>query len=377
MTMCDHIFDPSAVRAMLRHGLNGASLILAVDRNIQDVPDLDDATRVKLQGRKIHRIAKLIDDFDAIDTGLFLAHPVLFEALSEAIEGGGETLSDGVQVLADRGDAEVVDYEGSYWQDVDTPEDVRRAERKLLKSLTKPTDGPISRRLNRPISRQISRWLVRTPVRPGMVTLFTFGVGLLSAWIATHGGYFNFLVAAVLFQTASILDGVDGEIARLKFMTSRFGEWLDTVSDNLTYLVNLIALTIGSARMGLNPVYVTAGLAGFAFGGLSFLSLYIYLIRTRRGGTILAVEYGYEKENDRFSRILQRLDYFGKRDVFSFILLVMAIIGRLPDMLLVFCVITMNLFLFSILAHLRVAPPAIRAVFHGTPSKEEPHTALD
>jgi hypothetical protein len=101
------------------------------------------------------------------------------------------------------------------WQRVDTEEDLRSVERKLDRWLVKPTDG-IYARFNRSISIPISRQLIKFPITANMVTLFTLGIGIASAAFFAFGGYWNTLVGAFLCLWASILDGCDGEVARLE-----------------------------------------------------------------------------------------------------------------------------------------------------------------
>ena len=159
LSMADHVFEPAAAERLLEgaHGLEGIDLL--VDRDLHGISDIDEATKVRAEDGRIVDIGKSITDYDAIDTGLFLATPALFQALRESVELGGETLSDGVRRLAEAGLARTVDCDGARWQDVDTPEDVARAERKLLDGLPTDRDGPVARFLNRPISTRISRRL--------------------------------------------------------------------------------------------------------------------------------------------------------------------------------------------------------------------------
>jgi 1L-myo-inositol 1-phosphate cytidylyltransferase len=89
---------------------------------------MDDATKVETGASgAILRIGKTLARFDAIDTGLFRATP----ALAEAIGGGGGSLSEGVQRLADRRMAATIDVTGLRWLDVDDAAALAKAEAML------------------------------------------------------------------------------------------------------------------------------------------------------------------------------------------------------------------------------------------------------
>jgi phosphatidylglycerophosphate synthase len=158
------------------------------------------------------------------------------------------------------------------WQRVRTPEDRRAAERKLNGWLVKPTDG-IYARMNRRISIPISRQIIKFPITPNMVSLFTLGVGFASAAFFAFGGYWNTLLGAFLCLCASILDGCDGEVARLKLQESDFGCWLETVCDYLFYLFLFVGMTLGLWRSsGVKMYLVWGGL--LLFGSIaSFLAI--------------------------------------------------------------------------------------------------------
>lgn len=156
------------------------------------------------------------------------------------------------------------------WQAVLKTEDRIAAEEKLNHWLTKPTDG-IFARMNRRISVPISRKLVRFPITPNMVSIFTLGVGILSGAFFAWGGYWNMLVGAVLSVWASILDGCDGEVARLKLLESAFGCWLETICDYLYYLFIFIGMAIGLMRTTGNRAYLVWGCLLIMGAVLSFL----------------------------------------------------------------------------------------------------------
>jgi choline kinase len=127
LTMADHLFDPAIVAALI--AAPPAALVLAVDRDLAGpLLDMDDATKVDTgQAGAIVRIGKQLDRFDAIDTGLFRATP----ALAGAIGAGGGSLSEGVQRLADAGEAMTLDVTGRFWLDVDDPAALAKAEAKF------------------------------------------------------------------------------------------------------------------------------------------------------------------------------------------------------------------------------------------------------
>src|SRR5271166_2309255 len=144
------------------------------------------------------------------------------------------------------------------WQKVANEQDRVVAEKKLDRWLVKPTDG-IFARMNRKVSIPISRQLIKFPITPNMVSLFTLGVSFASGLYFAFGGYWNTLIGAVLSVWASILDGCDGEVARLKMQVSDFGCWLDTVCDYLYYIFIFVGMTVGLVRSTGKTSYLTWG----------------------------------------------------------------------------------------------------------------------
>ncbi len=127
---------------------------------------------------------------------------------------------------------------------------VARAERALLRSLENARDGIVDTYFNRKLSRPLSRWLLRTSLSPNQVTLLSCGVGLLGALCFVLGGYWGPLVGACLLQGAVVLDCCDGEIARLKFLESPLGEWLDIVCDTAVHLAVFVGIGVAVWRGG-------------------------------------------------------------------------------------------------------------------------------
>ena len=128
LLMADHIFETATARRLLRQPLKKDEVILGVDSNIDRVFDLDDATKVKLNGDHIVQIGKDLSSYDALDTGMFLCTPALFHWLEAAQKDGNCSLSDGMKLMDQRNALRAFDIGDAIWQDVDTPEALANAD---------------------------------------------------------------------------------------------------------------------------------------------------------------------------------------------------------------------------------------------------------
>ncbi len=245
LLMADHLFDPELVRALTTHLLPEGEVALVVDSDIHNpLIDMDDVTRVRVESGNICDIGKGMSDFNGFDTGIFLCSSAIFEALEQSRkEDGDTTLSGAIRVLAEDGRAKAISS-NRFWIDVDDPAAFHRAEQALLDRLRdKSNDGPVARYLNRPVSVLVSRHLTKLDIKPNQISLFSFLCSLVAAGLFVMGGYFALLIGGVLAQFASIIDGCDGEVARLKYLSSDFGGWLDAVLDRYADAFLLFGLT--------------------------------------------------------------------------------------------------------------------------------------
>ena len=128
LLMSDHIFEPKTAKALLRQPLADDEVILAVDSKIDRVFDLDDATKVQRRGNYIVGIGKDLSSYDALDTGMFLCSPALFNRLESARKNGDCSLSDGMRKLAQDWKLRAFDIGDGHWQDVDSPQALAHAE---------------------------------------------------------------------------------------------------------------------------------------------------------------------------------------------------------------------------------------------------------
>ena len=132
LMMADHIFEPATAGALLRQPLGKNEVILGVDRKVESVFDLDDATKVRLEGDRIVDIGKDLNRYNALDTGMFVCQPVLFKWLESAMIDGNCSLSDGLRIMAQNRTFKGFDIGDGHWQDVDTPAALDNARNSLF-----------------------------------------------------------------------------------------------------------------------------------------------------------------------------------------------------------------------------------------------------
>jgi len=218
------------------------------------------------------------------------------------------------------------------WQQVRTEKDRRIAERKLDGWLVKPTDGMYAR-LNRRISIPISRQLIKLPITANIVSIFTLGVGIVSAAFFALGGYWSTLLGAFLCLFASILDGCDGEVARLKLLESDFGCWLETVCDYVFYLFLLVGMTIGQWRNSGSSAYLVWG--GFLLVGAlaSFLAVGWQRRRLAAGRPeqLLNIwqRHAERRSSNPFLYAARHMEFMVRRCFFPYALVVFALLGAM------------------------------------------------
>lgn len=192
------------------------------------------------------------------------------------------------------------------------------AERQLVQNLaaaTQASDGLLARLVDRRLSRRLSPFLARRRVPPNAITLGSTTIGLLGAWLLAQSGYWLHLLGALLFLAAVVLDGVDGEVARLTLKESRFGHYLDVVTDNLVHVAVFAGIALGLYRETHDPWHLYA-LAALLLGfGLCALAVW----QVVEGGRLS------EEQRSAADRLVSALN---SRD-FAYLVFLLALAGHL------------------------------------------------
>jgi len=333
--MADHQFNPQAVDVLLKNAPENGESVVVVDRRLDQIFDLEDATKVRLRQEKPVKVGKTIDDFHAVDTGIFVFSEEIFPALRNSFQEGDCTLSDGVNHLARKGKIRAVEIGDLFWQDVDTRQAAKYAERMLVRSTRKPTDGPISRYLNRPISNWVTRWLLHTRVTPHQVSVANFILALGGAAAFATGTAWGVALGGLVMQLTSILDGCDGELAQVKMMESSKGAALDTAMDNASYLSWYLGIIAGTHFAFGNPILdIAAGGSAVLLAAALALS---YRFVRRKGSHSMrdfdrAIVRAPGKRHGVVFRFFRRLHFLGRRDFFSFGAFLLSLTGSVAVM---------------------------------------------
>jgi uncharacterized protein (TIRG00374 family) len=228
------------------------------------------------------------------------------------------------------------------------------AERAVRASIVKPTDGRLAR-FNRRLSTPISVWLIRwVRLGPNVMSAFVLALGLAAGWLFSRGDYVSGVIAAAISLSASILDGCDGELARLQFRESAFGCWLDTLADYVYYVATFSGLTVGAVRHSGRTAYWWLGGALLMGTFLTFALLILLRHRATAGRPerLHATAKAHFSAGKRWARLAAQLSTCATRATMPYGILAFALVGQLP-VVLVLGVIGAHVYWISLAVELR------------------------
>ena len=313
---------------------------------------------------------KSVDALTAFPTAaaadrLIAGVPAAARAVHGLAEGGatsivlriGDGSQPGVATLVEiqrlRGGAEVRVEAG------DGPAPALPTSWEVIRTTGKPGDGLVSRWLNRPISQRLTWLVLAIPgVRPIQVTIVNALVAVLMVLLLLFGGHGGLVAGAIMFHAASVLDGVDGEMARATFRTSAEGATLDSVVDMTTNFLFVLGLTIHLAIR--EPVW------GW-IGGWGLVAMIVGNVVIARRVRAQGAPLGFDLLKRRNARIggLVDLVYWvvqvlSSRDCFAFLFMALTIVGLERVALGIFAGVAAIWFPYVLLSSLSSAPRTYR-----------------
>jgi len=210
--------------------------------------------------------------------------------------------------------------------------DVARVEAEYLRATNGGDGEGFFTRNIRWFSIPLSRRLVRLGATANVVTIGGFALAVGAGLSFAAGHYWAGIGGALLYWASMVLDCSDGEVARVTVSDSKFGAWLETVTDYLSYFVVLGGIVWGDVRWeGFCKHAMSAIVAAVATAAIVLLVGYLRarVASDNPGGfdDALAAEL-------RDGNSIQRFAVWGrqliKRSFVAHLILFQALIGELP-----------------------------------------------
>ncbi|MGR3179134.1 MAG: CDP-alcohol phosphatidyltransferase family protein [Candidatus Anammoxibacter sp.] len=197
------------------------------------------------------------------------------------------------------------------------------------------SDTFIDKYFNRKISVVITSVLLKTPLTANHVTILNTFVGLLAAFLFTKGSYYNLLVAALVYQLNTIIDHCDGEIARAKNQSSRFGFLLDLLTDGIIAGAVMVCIGLGLSLSLNNYLYFMLGVV--AGTGAFVSSMLIFYNAKQIKGGVNTVSFTGKNSGNLPTALESFVDNITNRNM-SFYILISVLIGKLDILLIIMAI---------------------------------------
>ena len=230
----------------------------------------------------------------------------------------------------------------------------------IIRATGKPGDGLVSRWFNRPISQRLTWLVLAVPgIRPIHVTIFNALLAVPMFLLLLFGGHAGLLLGAILFQAASVIDGVDGEMARATWRTSAEGASLDSLIDMSINFLFVLGLTIHLAARDHDAIgwigawAIVAMIVGNALIGR----------RVRAQGAPLGFDL-FKRRNARIGGIVDLVylvvQVISSRDFFALLFMLLTLVGLERVALCIFAGVAVVWFCYVLIASLLPAPRSYR-----------------
>lgn len=311
------VINPTGLSGLMACNVSQDEIVVLVDEK-------KDAW-VKSKGGKVEEVFLI----GAKAVGAFVAHGGLLEKAilnSMSLKGWAEE-------LVGRGSVKSVKLADGYWIRLSSDKNsIREAENLLFSNVKKSTSGWISKNINTKISIPISRLLIHTPLTPNMISVLIGIVGVLCGffYVIEHQ-----ILGAVFLELSTILDGCDGEVARIKLMESKRGQWIDTISDQLTFLSFVVGVPVGFYRIAKSPIAIILGGINLLIFLFFLVWSFYFLVKYANSGSMVAYPKNIDKlipveERTIVHKLIIKLRPMMTRAFFSPVFLIAAILGGYP-----------------------------------------------
>jgi 1L-myo-inositol 1-phosphate cytidylyltransferase / CDP-L-myo-inositol myo-inositolphosphotransferase len=220
----------------------------------------------------------------------------------------------------------IVDISNYLYEEINSQSDLLSAEKKLYRSLGSTIDSPIlDKYVIRKLSGLVSKLSIRTPVTPNQITIMSLLFGLLAGFLFSFGGYTYNIAAGLLYFFSVVLDQCDGEVARLKYMESKYGSVLDIICDTLVNfaLVAGITYTLYKTDDSGSIIIIVLGISAMA--GISI-------------STFLTTYAAVNNKDQMYDKTRKWIDKLNNKDFFYIIIFICIAINQMIWFLLIMAI---------------------------------------
>ena len=240
-----------------------------------------------------------------------------------------------VPQMVNEGKAKYRKFMDKYWMRLsDNTNTAKEAEDLIFNYVGKTATGWISRNINSKFSLPTSRQLIKTPLTPNMISI---GINIIGSLCGIFYALGHPVIGALFMHTATILDRCDGEVARVKLMETKKGEWVDTISDQFTVLSFLLGVPIGYYLNSEKPIALILGGINISIFLFFVIWSFYFLTRYTNSGSLVTyfkVDNLVEPQKTSFiRRIIKIVRPMGRRNVYSTAFIFIAIFGGYPWLL--------------------------------------------
>ena len=212
-----------------------------------------------------------------------------------------------------------------------TQESLDSAKEMIFSNVGKTATGWIAVNINGRFSLPLSKQLIKTPLTPNMISVLINVIGFMSGPFYALG---HPVIGAICMQIATILDRCDGEVARIKLMETKKGQWVDTISDQVSMLSFYIGLPIGYYAINNSGWIIGLGIMNVFFFVFFIAWSFYFLVKYTDSGSLVSymkVDNFIDTEKTSYMRkFISFLRPLGRRNFYSMAFLVMAIFGGYP-----------------------------------------------
>ena len=269
---CHTIFSSSLIQQLRQEGAEGKAVVV-IGHSDESYPLGNPSIVVKPQSNEGHSSSSVVfrdppvvppgemtsggkgnEDPDVSFVADLMVLPGRLLGISGVLHAHGTNpLRLALEQAAVEGTVTAIPSGSNWFRDVRGPKGPRLAEQTLFRSLQTlkgGLDGFVDRYVNRKCSGLFTRLFLKLGWTPNMITMVSMVVGLVAAGFFVPGSWEMAIMGALLFQLSVIIDCCDGEVARLTFSESKFGQELDIWADNVVHIAIFAGIACGAYLQG-------------------------------------------------------------------------------------------------------------------------------